>query len=95
MNHQTVQVLKDNQWQEFFWKDVQVGDFILVHEGDSICADSVLWNSSLPGGQAFVLTVNLDSETSLRGRQALKNTTVFNSPVDLEEIQSFFFSLFF
>lgn len=60
-------------------KDVRVGDFILLRNGDSLPADAVLISSSDKEGVCFVETKDLDGETNLKPR---------NSIPELKHIQS-------
>ncbi|KAL9558275.1 hypothetical protein MBANPS3_000975 [Mucor bainieri] len=60
-------------------KDVRVGDFILLRNGDSLPADAVLLSTSDKEGICFVETKDLDGETNLKPR---------NSVQELKHIQS-------
>lgn len=53
------------------WKDVKVGDFVRLYNGDEIPADIVILSSSDPDGACNIETKNLDGETNLKVRQAL------------------------
>lgn len=54
-----------------YWKNVQVGDFIRLYNGDPIPADIVVLSTSDLDGACYVETKNLDGETNLKVRQAL------------------------
>jgi phospholipid-translocating ATPase len=60
-------------------KDIRVGDFILLRNGDSLPADVVLLSTSDKHGICFVETKDLDGETNLKPR---------NSVQELKHIQS-------
>lgn len=60
-------------------KDIRVGDFILLRNGDSLPADAVLISTSDKEGVCFVETKDLDGETNLKPR---------NSIPELKHIQS-------
>jgi phospholipid-translocating ATPase len=55
-----------------FWKNVRVGDFILIRSGDPIPADIVVLSTSDSDGACYVETKNLDGETNLKVRHALR-----------------------
>ncbi|KAI9486475.1 MAG: hypothetical protein EXX96DRAFT_549200 [Benjaminiella poitrasii] len=66
-------------FQKSLSKDVHVGDFILLRNGDSLPADAVLLSSSDKEGICYVETKDLDGETNLKPR---------NSVQELKHIQS-------
>jgi phospholipid-translocating ATPase len=55
-----------------YWKNVQVGDFIRIYNDDQIPADVVILSTSDPDGACYVETKNLDGETNLKLRHALR-----------------------
>lgn len=55
-----------------YWKSVRVGDIVRVHNNDEIPADIILLSTSDSDGACYVETKNLDGETNLKVRQALK-----------------------
>lgn len=55
-----------------YWKSVKVGDVIRIHNNDEIPADVILLATSDSDGACYVETKNLDGETNLKVRQALK-----------------------
>ncbi|CAK9437943.1 uncharacterized protein LODBEIA_P23210 [Lodderomyces beijingensis] len=54
------------------WKDVNVGDMIRVRNNEEIPADIIVISSSDAEGNCYVETKNLDGETNLKQRKALK-----------------------
>ena len=54
------------------WKNIQVGDFIRVYENEELPADMVVLSTSDPDGICYVETKNLDGETNLKPRHALR-----------------------
>lgn len=54
------------------WKSVHVGDFVRLYNGEEIPADMVVLSTSDPDGACYVETKNLDGETNLKVRQALR-----------------------
>jgi phospholipid-translocating ATPase len=56
------------------WKNVQVGDYIRLYENEEIPADMVVLSTSDPDGACYIETKNLDGETNLKVRTALRAT---------------------
>lgn len=56
------------------WRDVRVGDIVLVKRDSSFPGDLVFLGSSDPEGVGFVETMNLDGETNLKVRNAVEAT---------------------
>ena len=54
-----------------FWKNVKVGDFIRIYNGDPVPADVVILSTSDPDGACYVETKSLDGETNLKVRHAV------------------------
>ena len=55
-----------------YWKDVRVGDIVRVQNNEEIPADLVIISTSDDDNCCYVETKNLDGETNLKVRQALK-----------------------
>ena len=66
-------------WKETFWRDIRVGDIVLLRNNEMIPADVLILSTSEPEGICFVETKNLDGETNLKIRR---------SPYELEWIKS-------
>lgn len=67
-----------------FWKNVRVGDFILIRSDDQIPADIVVLATSDSDGACYVETKNLDGETNLKVRHALRCGSAIKSAYDCE-----------
>ncbi|CEP15325.1 hypothetical protein [Parasitella parasitica] len=63
-------------------KDVRVGDFILLRNGDSLPADAVLLSTSDKEGLCFVETKDLDGETNLKPRSSIPQSRHIQSGAD-------------
>lgn len=55
-----------------FWKNIGVGDFVRLYNDDEIPADIAILASSDLDGACYVETKNLDGETNLKVRHALR-----------------------
>lgn len=55
-----------------YWKNVHVGDVIKIKNNDSIPVDVVILSTSDADGACYVETKNLDGETNLKVKQAMK-----------------------
>jgi len=53
------------------WKDVKVGDIIVVRNQEFFPADVVLLTSSSKGGSCYIETSNIDGETNLKIRSSV------------------------
>lgn len=62
------------EWQECDWKDVYVGDFVKVDNGDFFPTDMICIRSSDPEGNCFIQTSSLDGEKNLKPRVAVTET---------------------
>ena len=67
-----------------YWKNVRVGDFILIRSDDQIPADIVVLATSDSDGACYVETKNLDGETNLKVRHALRCGSTIKSAYDCE-----------
>lgn len=54
------------------WKDVNVGDIIRIRANEEVPADVIIISDSDPEGNCYVETKNLDGETNLKMKTALK-----------------------
>ena len=61
-------------WKATTWKDVGVGDIILVKRDTYLPADIVLLSAGNADGICFIETMNLDGETNLKIKQAFELT---------------------
>jgi len=61
-----------------YWKDVHVGDVLRIYNNDEIPADLIILATSDEDNCCYVETKNLDGETNLKVRQALKYTSIDN-----------------
>ncbi|KAF4040525.1 Pleckstrin homology domain-containing proteinoLip ATPase C [Phytophthora infestans] len=59
------------------WQDIEVGDVLLLRDGDQVPADCILLATSRPDGRCYVETANLDGETNLKIRQVASCTKHF------------------
>ncbi|KPM02924.1 phospholipid-transporting ATPase IA-like protein [Sarcoptes scabiei] len=54
------------------WKKLKVGDLVLVKRGQFFPSDLVIFSSNEPNGICYVETANLDGETNLKARSAIR-----------------------
>ncbi|KAK4649473.1 phospholipid transporting ATPase [Podospora bellae-mahoneyi] len=54
------------------WKSLVVGDFVRIYNDDELPADIIILATSDPDGACYVETKNLDGETNLKVRSALR-----------------------
>jgi phospholipid-translocating ATPase len=65
-------VTGDVRFKKDFWKHVQVGDYLRLYDGEEIPADVAILSTSDVDGACYIETKNLDGETNLKVRQALR-----------------------
>jgi len=65
---------KNNGWKCVPWKDIRVGDIILLTTDENVPADIVILSTSEEENECYVETKNLDGETTLKRRTGKKET---------------------
>ncbi len=63
------------------WRDIQVGDVVVMHDRESCPADLVLLASSDERGSCFIQTRSIDGETNLKQRNAVLQTQLVAGPI--------------
>ena len=69
------------------WKSVQVGDFVRLFNGEPVPADMIVLSTSDPDGACYVETKELDGETNLKVRQALRCSRKMKRARDCEKAE--------
>lgn len=82
----TVSASDTARFQKDRWKSVHVGDFVRIYSDDQIPADIVIFSTSDPDGACYVETKNLDGETNLKVRQALRCGRAVRHARDCEKV---------
>ncbi|KAH7890567.1 hypothetical protein F5I97DRAFT_1798880 [Phlebopus sp. FC_14] len=72
-------------WERTLWKKLDVGDIVLLRENEQVPADVVVLSTSDPDGLCYLETKNLDGETNLKLRKALRGTSSLSSEEDIEK----------
>ncbi len=73
------------RFHQDYWKNVQVGDFVRIYNDDQIPADVIILSTSDPDGACYVETKNLDGETNLKVRHALRSGRTIRHARDCEK----------
>ncbi|KAI8889016.1 phospholipid-translocating P-type ATPase [Backusella circina FSU 941] len=84
MNNTSGESSSTSSWEPVKWKDIVVGDYVLVKNDDEIPADIVILSTSETDNVCYVETQNLDGETNLKQRQGLPGTVGIRSEEDCE-----------
>ncbi|KAJ1566001.1 hypothetical protein HK096_004895 [Nowakowskiella sp. JEL0078] len=75
-------------WETVKSRNLQVGDLVLIRNNDMIPADIVVLATTNPNGSCYIETANLDGETNLKQKQAVKATSDIIR--DVPSLASFF-----
>lgn len=67
------------------WQDIEVGDMLILKDGDEVPADCILLATNRPDGRCYIETANLDGETNLKIRSVAKPTKHFLTADDILE----------
>ncbi|CAF4364797.1 unnamed protein product, partial [Adineta steineri] len=87
INNRRTEILINKQLIDKYWREIQVGDIIRIHNNDFIPADMILISSSEPNGLCLIETTDLDGESNLKHRQTLKETVYLQD--NLTELSNF------
>ncbi|XP_043547915.1 phospholipid-transporting ATPase IB isoform X3 [Chiloscyllium plagiosum] len=83
VNKKKTKVLRNGKWKTIIWKEVAVGDIVMVTNGQRLPADMIIISTSEPQAMCYIETSNLDGETNLKVRQGLPITANILSVADL------------
>jgi len=75
MNARKASVVRGGVERKILWRDVRAGDILVVRDREEVPADLVVLASSEEEGRCFTETSNLDGETNLKRRVALRSTS--------------------
>ncbi|EFA85112.1 P-type ATPase [Heterostelium album PN500] len=70
---------------ELAWRDIKVGDIIMVKGEELLPADIVCLSTSRPDGRTYLETANLDGETNLKLKTNISKTSWIRSAEDLDK----------
>ena len=85
-NKRIVQILKNGSLKDIHAENITVGDIIYLGENEMIPCDMVILSTSHDHGHCYVMTANLDGETTLKTKCATPLTKNLKS---LEELEKF------
>lgn len=76
-----------------YWKDVKVGDVLRIYNNEEVPADVVILSTSDDDNCCFVETKNLDGETNLKVKQALKYSSVNDKVAKADDLMDHSFEV--
>lgn len=85
--NQQVPISGKARFQRDAWKSLVVGDFVRIYNDDELPADIIILATSDPDGSCYVETKNLDGETNLKVRSALRCGRTLKHARDCERAQ--------
>ncbi|PSR73518.1 hypothetical protein PHLCEN_2v10630 [Hermanssonia centrifuga] len=74
------------RWERTLWKKLDVGDIVLLRDNEQVPADIVVLSTSDPDNMCYLETKNLDGETNLKPRKAIRATSSVLSEDDIERM---------
>ena len=74
-------VVRKKRLTEIRSEQVEVGDILYLGEDQEVPCDAIVLNTSHTQGQCYVMTANLDGETSLKTRASASLTKQVSSLV--------------
>jgi len=74
VNNSLVLVCRGGEWTKVRWQDVKVGEVVKVLREENFPADVVFLSSTIPEGNCYVETANLDGETNLKIKRSVEQT---------------------
>ena len=81
-NKREVTVLRKGSLTKIECQDIRVGEIIYLTEGDIVPTDAIILSTSNTAGLCYVMTANLNGETSLKTKQTAKATSKLGKPKD-------------
>lgn len=72
------------KWSNVKWKELNVGDYVMLENDQDIPADIVVLSTSEADNVCYIETQNLDGETNLKQRQGLPGTAGLRTEHDCE-----------
>lgn len=75
------------QFRNKVWKDIVVGDIVRVRQNEEVPADIVIISTSHLEQNCYIETKNLDGETNLKNKNALKAGKGLKYGTDIERIK--------
>jgi phospholipid-translocating ATPase len=82
-------VTGDVRFKKDFWKNVQVGDYLRLYDGEEVPSDVIILSTSDVDGACYIETKNLDGETNLKVRQAVRAGRSVRHARDCEKAEFF------
>ncbi|KAL7209147.1 hypothetical protein ACSBR1_030818 [Camellia fascicularis] len=89
VNNRNVKVHQsDGVFEHIEWKNLRVGDIVKVEKNEFFPVDLLLLSSSYEDAICYVETMNLDGETNLKLKKALKVTSFLHDDSDFRDFKA-------
>jgi phospholipid-translocating ATPase len=76
-------------WKRTQWRELRVGDFVLLRNNDDIPADIIIVSTGEPDSTCYVETKNLDGETNLKVKRGISELSGIRTPSDCRSMKAY------
>eukprot|EP01137_Pigoraptor_chileana_P037558 Opistho-2@34829 len=90
VNKRKTEIMRNGNWEDERWDAIAVGDMVRVENNQPVPADIIVLATNDPECQCFIETCELDGETNLKVRRAIKPTMRMTDPSQFARLEAEF-----